>query len=140
MLEAVLRCTNNWFVRKSTRGAFSIEGGTIGLPDGFLLSGQYFRILGSVLNDGLHQWPATDLEDEQFVGTVQALAVPAAVEELSKDVEAWCEKYQGVSESPYQSESFGGYTYSKAADSVSTGGGATWQAAFRDRLNAWRKL
>jgi hypothetical protein len=136
MLEAVLRHTRNWFVVERLRGAFAVEGGSIGLPDGYLADGQYFRVVGSVFNDGLHKWPATDLKDEQFAGSVQALAIPAAVEELASDIAAWCEKYRATAETPYQSESFGGYTYSKSGDSD----GCTWQAAFKTELSRWRKL
>ncbi len=42
---------------------------------------------------------------------------------------------------PYQSESFGGYTYTMKADNGGGNGGATsWQSAFAARMNKWRKL
>lgn len=139
MLEQVLMHLNNWFlvpggVHEST---YTIEDGGIALP--FLAKGQYFRICGSVFNDGLHQYPAYDLKAETFDGTVWALAVPQAVIELASEIEAWETKNGDASVSPYQSESFGGYQYSKATDSAS-GGAVTWQSAFRSRMNAWRKL
>ena len=136
MLEQVLRHLNNWFLVDIHEGTFTVENGSITLP--FLLTNQYFRIVGSVFNDGLHQYPAVDLTDETFTGSVWALAVPKAVIDLSVEIEAWQEKNGDASVSPYQSESFGGYSYSKATDSAS-GGAVTWQTAFRSRLNAWRK-
>lgn len=139
MLEQVLMNIRNWFTVDGGvhSGTFTIKDGGITLP--FLANGQYFRIIGSVFNDGLHQYPASDLKAETFDGTVWALAVPQAVIELAAEIEAWQKKNGDASVSPYQSESFGGYQYSKATDSAS-GGAVTWQTAFRSRLNAWRKI
>ncbi len=139
MLEQVLRHLNNWFLVEIHEGTFTVENGSIALP--FLLTNQYFRICGSVFNDGLHQYPAIDLTDETFAGTVWALAVPKAVVTLSEDIAAWEEKNGEAVSSPYTSESFGGYSYTKAsggkADTTAVTG---WQDAFRNQLNAWRKL
>ena len=139
MIEQVLMHLKNWFLVPGGihEGTYTIEDGGITLP--FLANGQYFRICGSVFNDGLHQYPASDLKAETFDGTVWALAVPQSVIELAAEIEAWQKKNGEASVSPYQSESFGGYSYSKATDSAS-GGAVTWQTAFRIRLNAWRKL
>ena len=139
MLEQVLMHLKNWFLVPGGihEGTYTIEDGGITLP--FLANGQYFRICGSVFNDGLHQYPASDLKEETFDGTVWALAVPQAVIDLSTEIESWQTKNGDASVSPYQSESFGGYQYSKATDSAS-GGAVTWQSAFRSRMNAWRKL
>lgn len=139
MLEQVLMNIRNWFTVDGGihSGTFTIEGGGITLP--FLANGQYFRIIGSVFNDGLHQYPASDLKAETFEGTVWALAVPQAVIELAAEIEAWQKKNGDASVSPYQSESFGGYQYSKATD-AETGGAVTWQSAFKQQLSAWRKI
>ena len=139
MLEQVLMNTRNWFPVKGGiySGTFTIKDGGITLP--FLADGQYFRICGSVFNDGLHQYPATDLKAETFEGTVCALAVPQAVIDLATEIESWQKKNGDASVSPYQSESFGGYSYSKATD-AETGGAVTWQSAFKQQLSAWRKI
>ena len=139
MLEQVLMHLNNWFLVPGGihEGTYTIEDGGIALP--FLANGQYFRICGSVFNDGLHKYPASDLKAETFEGAVWAMAVPQAVIELAAEIEAWQKKNGDASVSPYQSVSFGGYSYSKATDSAS-GGAVTWQSAFRSRMNAWRKL
>ena len=139
MLEQVLMHLKNWFLVPGGihEGTYTIEDGGIALP--FLANGQYFRIFGSVFNDGLHQYPASDLKAETFDGTVWALAVPQAVIELASEIEAWQKKNGDASVSPYQSESFGGYSYSKATDSAS-GGAVTWQSAFKKQLSVWRKI
>lgn len=139
MLEQVLMNIRNWFTVDGGihSGTFTIKDGGITLP--FLADGQYFRICGSVFNDGLHQYPATDLADEEFSGTIWELAIPPAVVELADEIGAWQEKNGEASASPYQSESFGGYSYSKATDSAS-GGAVTWQSVFKRQLSAWRKI
>lgn len=139
MLEQVLRYLKNWFLVPGGiyAGTVTIEAKSVTLP--FLQSGQYFRIIGSLFNDGLHQYPTVDLTDETFEGTVWALAVPKAVQDLAEEIEAWNKKNGDAAMGPYQSESFGGYTYTKATDGH-TGGGVTWESAFRSRLNQWRKM
>ena len=100
-------------------------------------SNQYFRIAGSVLNDGVYRYDEElVLEDETFKGSVWLMAVPKAVIELANDIEKWVNDYSNVN-SPYQSESFGGYSYSKASG---TNGVVTWQDAFSKRLNMYRRI
>ena len=138
MLEQVLRHLNNWFLVEIHEGTFTVENGSITLP--FLQTNQYFRICGSVFNDGLHQYPVIDLTDETFTGMVWALAVPKAVVSLAEDIAAWEEKNGEAVVSPYQSESFGGYSYTKRSAGSDSGTLNGWQDAFRGRLNDWRKL
>nr|DAO78779.1 MAG TPA: hypothetical protein [Caudoviricetes sp.] len=139
MLEDILRHLNNWFLVDVYEGTFTVENGSVALP--FLQNNQYFRIIGSVFNDGLHQYPATDLTDETFTGTVWTLAVPKAVVTLSNEIDEWQTKFGDAVASPYTSESFGGYSYTKASGGKADTSAVTgWQDAFRNRLNAWRKL
>ena len=145
MLEQVLMEIHNWFrVRDSVDGirpgTYAIRDGCITLP--FLRDGQYFRIVGSLFNDGLHRYgPDMEaLEDETFDGAVWALAVPKAVVELAGEIAAWQAKYKDVLDSPYQSESFGGYSYTKASSAGDNTDSGSWQAVFRARLNPYRKL
>lgn len=139
MLEAVLTHLKNWFVvpRGVHPGIYTIENGSVELP--FLQNGQYYRICGSVFNDGLHKYGEDKLMDETFTGTVWALAIPKAVVELSAKIEEWQTKNGDAAASPYSSESFGGYSYTKATDSA-TGAPATWETAFRSQLNPYRKM
>ena len=53
------------------------------------------------------------LDDEEFTGAVWALGIPKAVIQLADDIDAWRAKYESVNSqamSPFQSESFGGYS------------------------------
>ena len=138
MLEQVLMNIRNWFPVKGGihSGTFTIKDGGITLP--FLADGQYFRICGSVFNDGLHQYNVLDLIDETFTGTIWALAIPKAVIDLADEIKKWQEKNGEAASGIYQSESFGGYQYSKQTES--DGGRVTVWSVFRKRLNQWRKL
>lgn len=145
MLEQILTELHNWFRARDGSngvhpGTYTIENGRIALP--FLQDGQYFRIMGSVFNDGLHRCgpDMKALTDETFRGAVWALTVPRAVVELAVEIEAWQKKYGAVIDSPYTGESFGGYSYTKAGGADDGAGSGSWQAAFRARLNPYRKL
>lgn len=143
MLTELCQELNNWFPLEKLTGTFTIEGGMIAAP--FLRLGQYYRIIGSVFNDGVHRYPDCELCDEVFEGAVWAMAVPSAVLQLSDEIDAWKAKYEAVDSpamSPYQSESFGGYSYTKASGPSYASGLARsgWRSTFAPRLNAWRKL
>lgn len=139
MLEELLRHINNRFERGSVSGTFTVEDG--GIEAEGLLDGQYYWVEGSVLNDGLHLHPASDMVAETFTGRVVMLAVPSVVVELAGEIEDWCDDNTKALSGPYASESFGGYSYTKAG--VQSGGTASvtgWQAHFATRLNPFRKL
>ena len=156
MIEEICRELNNWFDRKSDGtddryfGTFVISDGAIDLSETDIMPNQYFRIVGSRFNDGVHKYEpevgAPTLTDETFSGAVWAMAVPPSVIALATEIEAWQAKYGTVDSpamSPYTSESFGGYSYSKASRSGSNGADAatgTWQGVFASKLNKYRKL
>ena len=126
----------NYFETEKRFGTFTISGGSIS-PSDFLQDGQYFRIVGSVFNDGVHRHPAHDLTDETFDGAVWAMAVPPAVIELLQKIQEF-EAATANAPTAYTSESFGGYSYTKATDE--NGLPVGWRSVFRSELNKWRKL
>ncbi len=144
VLTELCRELHNWFDSERHTGTFTIENGNITAD--FLQDGQYYRIMGSVFSDGVHQYPSSELRDETFTGAVWALAIPAPVIKLAAEIEEWREKNEMLDSSnmsPFVSESFGGYSYSKGSGGRSgsaSGGAVTWKDMFRSRLNAWRKL
>lgn len=157
MLQQVLEYLNNPFTEDELGAAYHIETGTFTIADGmvslpFLLDGQRFAISGSVLNDGVYTYHEDGIKDdddiaearlraEVFSGSVLAMAVPPAVIALSEEIRLWVEKYGDTVNSPYQSESFGGYSYTRASGN-GTGGNAVsgWQDVFGSRLKRWRKI
>ena len=121
------------------RGCFVIEGGALSLP--FLQEGQYYRIVGSVFNAGIHRYPDDALTDEAFTGEIRPMRVPPAFLALAEEIARWQARYGAAAESPYRSESFAGYSYSRAGGLDANGAGAAaWQNAFRSRLDPYRKL
>ena len=141
MLEELMRECRNWFKVPdgAYSGTFTIKDGSISLP--FLVTGQYFRIIGSLFNDGVHQYGAAELADETFNGAVWALLVPPAFLALADEIQSWRNQYESAVNSPFQSESFSGYSYTLKSDSAAQGGSAKgWRGAFSSRLANWRKL
>ena len=126
----------NYFETEKRFGTFTISGGSIS-PSNFLQDGQYFRIVGSVFNDGVHRHPAHDLTDETFDGAVWAMAVPPAVIDLATEIEEY-NKSDAGKPSSYISENFGGYGYTKATDE--NGLPVGWRSVFKNELNKYRKL
>lgn len=145
MLTELCQELKNWFEREKYFGTFTIEDGAISVPDGSLQDGQFFRVIGSVFNDGVHKYgtDADELTDEVFEGAIWAMAVPPAVIDLSERIEAWGTKYGDAVSSPYSSESFGGYSYTKAGSgqgNANSDSGPTWRSTFASELRRWRKI
>ena len=144
MLTELCQELRNWFDLERRTGTFTISGGA--LTADFLQPNQYYRIIGSVFNDGVHKYADnTDtLTDETFTGAVWALGIPKAVISLATEIAAWVAKYgvDSAAMSPFNSESFGGYSYSKGSGNsqASASSPSGWQAAFGSRLNKWRKI
>ena len=147
MLTEICQYLRNWFVRDIWVADYSIDNGVLTFSDGTapsLLSGQYYRIVGSVLNDGVHKYGDVKdvLHDEEFHGAVWSMAVPPDFLALVTEIGAWSAANQSAINSPYQSESFGGYSYTLRGGLATTGGdnGVTWQNQFAARLSPWRKI
>ena len=138
MLYEILRYLRNFFpgYRWHVEG-FKIEDGVFDFPE--LREGQYFLIEDSRYNDGLHQY-GDALIDEEFSGWVTELRIPKEVIELASEIEQWSDKYKDAVASPYQSESFGGYSYTKGGNGSGNNSYCGWQSAFASRLKVWRKV
>lgn len=162
MLTEICQYLRNWFERGVWLGDFKVSGGVLTYADGTalpLLNGQYYRVIGSVFNDGVHRYgtetvtennatvtrlldPLTD--EPEFFGTVCPMGgsdFPALLS-LAEEIEQWCADNAKAIASPYQSESFGGYSYSLRGGTNSAGEatGATWQSQFEARLAPYRKI
>ena len=137
----------NWFDRNQPKyyGNVSIINGALSETYG-LKVGQYFRIVGSTLNDGVYEYPVTTLEDESFNGVICGMALPKPFIVLLDDIETWKTKYgsaDSVAMSPFTSENVPGvYSYSKSSggNDTTTDKSGTWQGAFGARLAPYRKM
>lgn len=146
MLTQICAEIKNYFSLNEDRfiGDFEIVDGNI-MPPVPIQENQYYRIVGSVFNDGVHEYDDLLTDETKFHGAIWLMRVPQDVIDLATEVEEWQGKYGDVNSqvmSPYQSESFGGYSYSKISGTSGSGGvsGYSWKDAFASRLNVYRKV
>ncbi|MBR5121044.1 MAG: hypothetical protein IKU89_00700 [Oscillospiraceae bacterium] len=125
MLYEICRRLRNFFVKSVVSGEFTIQNGLLSNCD-FLTNGEYFRIQGSSLNDGVYCYPPTGLADEVFEGKITKMSPPPEFLKLVAEIEKLANGEN------YKSESFGDYSYT--VDN---------QYALKEigrRLNAYRKI
>lgn len=140
MLSEICAYLRNYFYHgEPTIGKIEIVNGALKEPYG-LKANQYFRIVGSMFNDGVYQYPLTTLQDETFNGAVWGMAVPPELISLISDIEAWQTKYGQSVNSPYAAESISATGYSRSKCSADSVGSIGWQNAFSKMLARWRKL
>ena len=147
MLTEICAEIRNYFSLKEDRifGDFAVVNGAI-TPPLSLEDNQYYRIVGSVFNDGVHRKDDELIDEGTFSGAIWKMRVPQALLELSDEIEAWQAENGNVKSanmSPYISESFGGYSYSKGAGAYVSNAGSTavtWQEMFAKRLKPYRKI
>ena len=147
MLTQICQYLRNWFSANEPKlvGTFEItsDGVTFNGADitDYLKVGQYIRIIGSTFNDGVHMLNSDELTLETFTGAIWGMAIPQVLIDLAEEITAWNEQYKDAQNSPYNSESFAGYSYTKSSGNASTGASsATWQDVFGSRLAPWRKI
>lgn len=146
MFTEVCQYLRNWFEMSKYFGEFIVSGNNITFQDGSALplqNNQYFRVVGSVFNDGVHKHGDNKdvLTNETFTGAVWAMAVPPAVVSLVDEIDNWVESNANAISSPYQSESFGGYSYVKmGGNTAGSSSEVSWKSQFASRLSPWRKI
>lgn len=149
MLNEICAEIKNYFTYKSDLhiGDFTISGGVI--SPSFDIPTDYIRIVGSHFNDGVHVRgeQGFGLTDEaEFHGSVWVMSPPADFLALVAEIEAWQVKNgssDSVAMSPFQSESFGGYSYSKGSGNSNSSGSSsvpTWQSTYASRLKRFRRI
>lgn len=146
--EICSRIHNFFYFGDALKGTFTIENHSIMIPS--LLVGQYYEIFGSALNDGVYKYgdSSISLKDETFTGEIRPMSLPPKFESLCGEIKTWCDKYLSADSessalSPFNSESFGGYSYSKSTGGAGNGTGLSasdWMSVFASRLSPWRKL
>lgn len=145
MLTEICLYLKNWFDFNQPKyfDTITISNNSFDLMSE-IQSGQYYRIVGSVFNDGVHKRGEETLQDETFEGAVWLMAVPKDVIALATKIAEWEAKYGVVSSeamSPFQSESFAGYSYSKGSGGNASGSSIpTWQSTFGAQLRRYKKI
>lgn len=143
MLTELCHELKNWFIKSDKdiiAKTFTISDGII-TPTIDIKPDQYYRIVGSLYNDGVHQHNDSDvLIDEEFDGAIWLMYIPNEILALSQEIDTWNSTNSKVLDNPYTSESFGGYSYTKKTGSSSSGATFTWKDQFASKLSRWRKL
>lgn len=165
VIEQMCAETHNYFETDKVSGIYKIKDGNIELPflekyqffrivgskwnDGIYVYSSDFWILRAstweevraeneswkdLLSRRWSELVEHDLVDEEFGGEIWPMNIPRAFLNLSQEISAYIES--GADKvSGYTSESFGGYSYSKAS-----AGSNAWENAFASKLKRWRKL
>ena len=157
MLQEVLDFIHNYFVPLQAKQETYIISDDMISPGFGAEDGDRFLICGSRRNDGVYTWhadgikndddtEAAGLRDETFAGTIRVMSVPPALITLSGEISEWVETYSGQLNSPMQSESFGGYSYTLKSGGGTGGSGRltehgqlTWRDIFREQLERYRR-
>lgn len=150
MLTEICANIRNYFTYEKDVhfGNFAVVDGSI--TPSFDIPTDYIRIIGSHKNNGVHKRGDNgkfDLTDEaEFHGAVWVMSPPADFLALVAEMEAAQAKYGAVDSqamSPFNSESFGGYSYTKAGSLSNSGAGGVGYDVFSvyaSRLNAYRRI
>lgn len=127
---------NNYFDSGDTfSGIITIENGVITEPIP-IDEGQYIRIQGSTMNDGAYCYNSGGLQNETFKGCVTVMCLPMDFQNLVADISDWKKNNAKQLNSIFQSESFGGYSYTLDT----AGSRASLKGTFGPRLNRYRKI
>ena len=150
MLTEICGYLNNFFVETYYFGHVMVEGNIV-FCDGSEITikeGQYFTIVNAKAKSILGTYKQGDeLKDRDIKnGAVWLMDIPDNVISLADEIAAWMEKYGGVdsvSNSPYNSESFGGYSYTKSSGGSSDGSADStpaWAKVYGARLAHYRRI
>lgn len=146
MLDEICAEIKNYFWRDGHDiiiGDFTISDGVISPPFDFD-DCEYIRIVKSKKNDGVYKVSEMQLADESFHGAIWRMYPPNSFLSLVEEIAAW-QAVNGTADSvamsPFNSESFGGYSYSKSGgNSAGASSVPTWQSVYASRLNRYRRL
>lgn len=141
MLTKVCRYLKNFFVKENHIGYITVSDGKV-FCDGSEISmqeGQLFALVRTHYVFGTYAY-GDELEDSEFDGAVWIMDVPADVLDAVELMTEWETANGGVDNlSPYQSESFGGYSYTKASSGGKVGASVFDIAEFASVLNPYKK-
>lgn len=144
MLTEICQYLHNYFDYERHYGDISIIGQSV-FCDGKEIeieSGQYFALFRQRIPLGVFQ--KNELTDKTFTGAIWLMDVPKAILDANTWAEQWKVKNMGVdndANSPFQSESFGGYSYNKGTNKNGKAGASIFDnAQFAAMLAPYRKL
>jgi hypothetical protein len=146
-LKEVLDYIHNYFNYDLYSGEIQIIDHQLDNSKIELFDGQYYMIKGSMYNDGIWKYEEsvnleedTDLlKDEIFQGDIIYLRIPKDVLKTVEEIITWEMNNQDAIIGKFQSESFGGYSYT-LKNSSSNKNALSWKDFFGKKLDIYRKL
>lgn len=144
MLTEICQYLHNYFDYERHNGDITVNGGVITCNgDAIALEeGQYFALFRGRIPLGVFN--AEDGLDKTFNGSVWLMDVPKAILDADTWAKSWMEKNGSANSdanSAFQSESFGGYSYSKGNNTTGKAGASIFDTAqFAQMLAPYRKL
>jgi hypothetical protein len=145
MLTRICRYLKNWFVVKTYLGNIAVSEGKIYCNGSEIemQEGQRFALVRTHYVYGAYSY-GDEIEDYEFEGAVWIMDVPADVLDVAVRMTEWEAANGGVDSqamSPYQSESFGGYSYAKGLNSKGKVGSSVFDnAEFAAVLSPFKKI
>jgi len=140
-IEALMKECNNYFYRWKERNTFTIDNNSITVTGTYLV-GQYIRIVGSIMNDGVYQMETyadnkitiLGLTNEVFEGIIYGLVVPKEFVVLSDKI---IEYNTNNTINNKASEGFNNYSVSYTTGE--NGSPLQWQGIFKKDLDIYRQ-
>lgn len=167
-IESMCAETHNWFNEQPVIDDFTIESGSLALPfltagqffrivgskfnDGIYIYGPDGQISRTFSWEQPYtsgtSWDAVPtvvwkdemgftLADETFHGAIWPMNIPKSFIQLAEQVKAY-NGSEAAKPSPFISESFDGYSYSKGVGSTGNADNS-WQFVFKSKLKRYRK-
>lgn len=143
MLTEICANLKNYFDYERHIGKIEIADGVITCNGERIETGQHFALFRDHFALGVYKAGDT-LQDKTFDGAVWLMDIPQAVLEADTWAEAWKAKNGSASSDangPFQSESFGGYSYTKGSGANGgIGSGVFDQATLKAMLSPYKKI
>lgn len=140
MLTEICAYLKNYFDYERHIGKIKITDGVITCNGGQVQTGQHFALFRDRYVLGVYKQGDT-LPNKEFNGAVWLMDIPEGVIAADTWAEAWNQKNgSAAANGPYQSESFGGYSYTKGTGKSGIGSNVFDQAQFKAMLAPYKKI
>ena len=139
MIGQICQYIKNYFTYEHDRiiGDWSVVNGK--LVPSLDIPTDYYAIFGSRKNNGVHKvndYGDVLVDEGPFHGSVWFMSPPQDFLDKVEEITAWIDTYGKTLNSPYTSESFGGYSYTKGKSRSGSDFGITWRDQFGPELKS----
>lgn len=141
MLTKICAYLKNYFDYERHIGTIQIADGVITCNGERIETGQHFALFRDRFVLGVYQ-AGDEIENKTFDGAIWLMDIPDGVKAADEWAEAWeAENGSAQANGPFQSESFGGYSYSKGTGANGGVGSSVFdQAQMKAMLAPYKKI